>query len=173
MSSNDDTYDPHAVDCHSNLPSARESQRGLDRGSGAGGSEAMPGRMRTTRTEPIPRKEAQEERKREVIAAEARRSLSVGARPSTIRRSVSTPVVRPASEYEEELRIGLGRNRLSRVSSSGTTHFSTGPEGIEVQGIPAGPDREAWDELGELTGRVTEGIKRLGSSRRKKARSFL
>ena len=173
LSSNDDAYDPHAVDCHSNLPSVRGSQRGSDRGSEAGGPEAMPGRMRTTRTEPMPRKEAQEERKREVIAAEARRSASVGARPSTIRRSVSTPVVRLRPEYEEELRVGLGRNRLSRVSSSGTTHFSTGPEGIEVQGIPAGPDKEAWDELGELTGRVTEGIKRLGSSRRKKARSFL
>lgn len=173
MSSNDDAYDPHAVDCHSNLPSARGSQRGSDRGSEAGGLEAMPGRMRTTRTEPMPRREAQKERKREVIAAEARRSASVGARPSTILRSVSTPVVRLALEYEEELRVGLGRNRLSRVSSSGTTHFSSGPEGMEVQGLPVGPLREAWDTVGELGGQVTDGTRSLRSSRRKKARSFL
>lgn len=171
ISSNDDAYDAHAVDCHSNLPPSTGSRRGSNRDSA---SSPMPGRMMTTKTEPMPRKAAQMKRKREVIAAEATRSAYIGARPSKIRRGVRTPVVRqPNLEYEEELRIGIGRNRLSRVNSSGTTHFSTRPEGIEVQGIPAGPDKEAWDELGELTGRVTEGIKRLGSRRRKKSRSFL
>lgn len=166
-SSNDDAYDPHAVDCHSNVPSRA--------GSKAGSSAPGPGGMRSTKTEPIARKEGREARKEGVMKAEAKRSASVGAsaRPGTIRRSVSTPIVRPQPEYQEQLRIGLGRNRLSRVSSSGTTHFSSGPESAEVQGIPVGPNKEAWDVVPELWDKkLGEGLKRMGS-RRKKARSFL
>ena len=169
-SSNHDSYDPHAVDCYSNLPSRTGSQTGDSPG---------PGRMKSTMTEPIARAEATMERRREVAEAEQQRSASVGATPvrGMIRRIVSSPVVMVQPEYEEELRLAVGRNRLQRVSSSGTTHFSSGPEGAEVQGIPVGPDKEAWDLVPDMWdkkgGEVLKRMGSMGNSRRKKARSFL
>jgi hypothetical protein len=38
---------------------------------------------------------------------------------------------------------------LSRVSTAGTQVFTTGDEGVEIDGLPAGPSKELWDGAGK------------------------
>ncbi len=42
-----------------------------------------------------------------------------------------------------------GRPKLERMSTNGTQIFTTSLEGVEIDGIPAGPGREMWDTKGK------------------------
>ncbi len=176
ISSNDDLYDPHEVDCHSNLPKARQNSSGTQLICDRFTSERRSLDLDVTskpalraRTEPIPSK----------TGIRTRPRSKSSPRPQRERRTQSTPII--GEGFEEELKVGLGRNRLERVSSSGTTIMRTGEDGVEVQGVPAGPERERWDVFVVVArGRVERGVDRLrGEARdkrvgsRRRARSFL
>ena len=38
--------------------------------------------------------------------------------------------------------------RLRRMSTSGTQIFTPGPDGLEIDGLPAGPGKETWSGTG-------------------------
>lgn len=157
-SHDNDSYDPHAADCMTSKKKDKRKETNT-----------------VIRQQPLFRPQALVELQTETEPVLLPPRSPEARRP---RRTYSTPVDLRGEDFrdgdfDEGLRIALGRDRLQRVSTQGTTVFTPSEHGVEVDGLPVGPGVEMWDEvvggLRRSFSLMEDGIRRG----RRRARSFL